>query len=106
LHLLELFGIGRRKVVGLAEIVREIVKLPSVILEIAFLAEENPRQAMARGGKPSIVKDGAVCEDLETLGGPVTRRVRRVKGVSMLTPANGICAMPLTVSGIGMPTAS
>jgi len=66
LQLFELLRILRREVVGLTEIVGDVVKLPAILVE---RREWNiqPWDRVAGRGDPTVVIDRAVAEHLEIL---------------------------------------
>ena len=66
LQLLELGGIGRREIGGLAEVLVHVVELPHVLGELASRLR-FPRRLVHGGRHPAVAVDGAVAEDLEVL---------------------------------------
>ena len=117
LQLGELLGVLGRQVVGLGEVLVDVVKLPLVLVGVPAAAGRELRESggvdpprnpvQAGAGDPAVLVHGAVAEDLEVLlGVAALGRWRRRRCTAKLAPCMGICSMPSTSFGAGMPATS
>ena len=76
LEFLELRGVLRGEVVGLAEVLVHVVEFPHVVLQ-RRQRHHQPRDRVPRAGDPAFVVDAAVAEHLEILRRAAVGGLRR-----------------------------
>ena len=80
LQLLQLLRVLRGQVVGLTEVLVDVIELPDVVRERRILRKQ-PWNRVACRRDPAVVVDGAVAEHLEVLRLPAVCSLRVVRGV-------------------------
>ncbi len=105
LHLLELLGFLRGKIVGAAVVFRRVVQLPSVLTDGANWFR-LPWQFVCHIGVPSVLVDSTVPGELVMLHRVSRLRLRVIEGVAHADPFHGLLGTPWTIVGCGSPIAS